>query len=80
MTTGQAYVHGQESAVGFIVLFPDRLVYRVHVVTDHGYPIFAFSQNSLLQSRPVLVLVTTLLAAAFVTLPSPTVHSQAYFI
>ena len=49
-------------------LVSDRLVYRVHVVTDHGYPYAAFSQNSLLQSRPAwLVLVTTLLAAAFVT-------------
>ena len=43
MTTGQAYVHGAESAVRFYCLVSDRLVYRVHVVTDHGYPYAAFS-------------------------------------
>ena len=42
MTTGHAYVHGAESAVVYC-LVPDRLVYRVYVVTNYGYPYAAFS-------------------------------------
>ena len=68
MTTGQTYVHGAESAVGFIVLFQTGWFIEsmwsqtmvIHMLRSANIPF--------LQSRPAwLVLVTTLLAAAFVT-------------
>ena len=68
MTIGQTYVHGAESAVGFIVLFQTGWFIEsmwsqtmvIHMLRSANIPF--------LQSRPAwLVLVTTLLAAAFVT-------------
>ena len=71
MTTGHAYVHGADSAVGFYCLVSDRLVYRVYVVTNYGYPYVAFSQNSFYKVVQLgWSLMTTLLAAAFSDLPS----------
>ena len=68
MTTGQAYVHGAESAVGFIVLFQTGWFIESMWSQTMVIHMLRSAKIPFLQSRPAwLVLVTTLLAAAFVT-------------
>ena len=68
MTTGHAYVHGAESAVGFIVLFQTGWFIESMWSQTMVIHMLRSAKIPFLQSRPAwLVLVTTLLAAAFVT-------------
>ena len=71
MTTGQTYVHGAESAVGFIVLFQTGWFIESMWSQTMVIHMLRSAKIPFLQSRPAwLVLVTTLLAAAFVYLHS----------
>ena len=68
MTTGHAYVHGADSAVGFIVLFQTGWFIESMWSQTMVIHMLRSAKIPFLQSRPAwLVLVTTLLAAAFVT-------------
>ncbi len=49
------YIHGAESAVGFIACSKRLVYFRVHVVADHGYPYAVLSQYSFTKSSSLPV-------------------------
>ena len=68
MTTGHAYVHGAESATGFIILFQTGWFIESMWSQTMVIHMLRSAKLPFLQSRPSwLVLGTTLLAASFVT-------------
>ena len=68
MTTGQAYVHGAESATGFIILFQTGWFIESMWSQTMVIHMLRSAKLPFLQSRPSwFVLATTLLAASFVT-------------
>ena len=46
LVTGHHYVHGSESCPSVYYLVPNRMVHRIYVVSNHGYPYASYSKSS----------------------------------